>query len=270
MMHSSSTGLGTPLQRSVYELLDPSPNPPPLERVVNGTLAFLIILNVTLTVLATVPGLDTRYGPVFDTVTFVSLVVFTVEYMARLWVAPLHPGYPSGWRARVKYALTPLAVIDLLVLIALGVPNLADFAALRGLRLLKLLALMKLGRYSKALQLIGHVVRSRAEELATLVVIVTVLVLMTATALYHVENAAGTKCFESIPAAMWWAIVSLTTVGYGDCYPASALGKLLSGGTLLLGVGIVALPAGLIASGFVDALKAQQERPCCPHCGKEL
>lgn len=279
MQTTNASGRLAAWRRAIHDLLDPAPNPPLVERAFNLFLSVLILVNVAVTVLDTVPELNAAYAAEFALVTRLSFVVFLLEYLARLWVAPLQPGAPRGWRAYAHQVLTPLALIDLAVLVALVLPNLGVFAALRGLRLLKLLSLLKLGRYSNALRVVGEVIRSRADELLVLILIVAVLVLISAATLYHVESALGTKCFESIPAAMWWSIVTLTTVGYGDCYPASGLGKLFSGFILMLGVGVVALPAGLIASGFADAMRRHkeeearaegQEKARCPHCGAEL
>lgn len=256
------------LQRTLYEFLDPDPNPPPLERTFNLFLSALIVLNIAAVVLASVPGVQERYHGPLRLLEVCSLTVFGVEYLGRLYVAPLKPGAPAGWRGRLRWMLSPLGLIDLGVLLALALPGLAGLAALRSLRLLKLVSILKFGRYSGALALIGRVVASRRDELLTTVLIVFVLVLISATALYNLEG--GGKGFESIPQSMWWAVVTLCTVGYGDVYPVTPGGRLVAGFVMLLGIGIVALPAGLIASGFSEELARRRRKACCPHCGQEL
>jgi len=239
----------------------------------------LILLNVGLTVAGTVPWFAQTYGRELRLFDLFSLGVFGLEYAARLYVTPLRPGFGAGWRGYLRYALSPLPVIDLLVLVSLLAPGTSALASLRGLRLLKLLSLLKLGRSSESLQLIGRVVRQRAGELLSTVLIVLVLVFIAASVLYQIEFSAGTKGFESIPQALWWAVVTLTTTGYGDVYPATPLGKAVAGLIMLFGVGMVALPAGMIASGFAEELARlrQPSAPAgaeppqrCPHCGEDL
>lgn len=268
-----------PFQARLYAFLDPSDGMGVGERVFNAALTVLILLSVAVTVVGTLPEVQREYGPAIRLFDLLCLLVFGLEYAARLYVTPLRPGFGSGWRDYLRYALSPLPLIDLLVLVALLVPGTTALASLRGLRLLKLLSLLKLGRYSDSLQLIGRVIWQRSGELLTTVLIVLVLVFIAASLLYQVESAAGTKGYESIPHALWWAVVTLTTTGYGDVYPATPLGKVAAGMIMLFGVGMVALPAGMIASGFAEELARLREvraQPLagtpthCPHCGKSL
>lgn len=268
--------------RRLYAFLDPSDGMGAGERLFNVLLTGLILLNVAVTVVGTVPGVAREYGAAIRLFDLFSLLVFGLEYAARLYVTPLRPNFGGGGRGYLRYALSPLPLIDLLVIVALLVPGTTALASLRGLRLLKLLSLLKLGRYSDSLQLIGRVVAQRSGELLTTVLIVLVLVFIAASLLYQVESAAGTKGYESIPQALWWAVVTLTTTGYGDVYPATPLGKLAAGMIMLFGVGMVALPAGMIASGFAEELARLRTRPdappapvpaaprFCPHCGERL
>jgi voltage-gated potassium channel len=248
------------MRQWAYDLLDPDPNPPLYERVFNTFLAVLILLTVVGLILGTVPDLHDGLDPWLEALRWVSLVVFTIEYVARLWVSPLRPDASPGIRGYIEWAMSPLALIDLFVLLTIAVPELpAAFGALRAIRLLKLLSLLKLGRVSPALRLIGSVIKSRMPELRSLLLTIAVLVTIAASLLYAVESEAGTKGFESIPHAMWWAIVTLTTTGYGDVFPATAVGRMLAAVIMLLGVGIVALPAGIIASGFAEAARKKHE-----------
>lgn len=280
----SITPLQAPFRIRLYAFLDPGDGMSMGERLFNMLLALLIVSNVTVTILSTVPGVYEEYGPWIRAFDLGCAVVFGLEYAARLYVTPLRPGHEDGWRGLLRYALTPLPLIDLLVIVSLLLPGSAALASLRGLRLLKLLSLLKLGRYSDSLQLIGRVIRRRAGELFTTVLIVVVLVFIAASLLYQVESSAGTKGFESIPQALWWSVVTLTTTGYGDVYPLTTLGKVAAGMIMLFGVGMVALPAGMIASGFAEelsrlrmeeeAIREEATRETrghfCPHCGERL
>lgn len=244
------------LRQWAYDLLDPDDDPPFYERVFNLFLAALIVLTVVALIIDTVPELHPSLEPWLDVLWWISIVVFGLEYAGRIWVSPLRPGASPGARAYIEWILSPLALIDLLVLASLAFPDMPSaLGAFRAIRLLKLLSLLKLGRTSPALKLIGQVLTSRMAELKSLVLTITVLVTIAASALYAVESHAGTKGFESIPHAMWWAIVTLTTTGYGDVFPATPIGRLLAATIMLLGVGVVALPAGIIASGFAEAAR---------------
>jgi voltage-gated potassium channel len=248
------------LRRWLFDLLDPDPNPPFYERAFNAFLATLILLTVVGLILDTVPDLHPGLEIWLEMLCWVSLVVFALEYVARVWVAPLRPDSPPGIMGYISWIVSPLALIDLFVLATIAIPDLpAAFGALRALRLLKLLSLLKLGRVSPGLRLIGSVISSRMPELRSLLVTIIVLVTIAASLLYAVESEAGTKGFESIPHSMWWAIVTLTTTGYGDVFPTTAIGRGLAAIIMLLGVGIVALPAGIIANGFAEVARKKQD-----------
>jgi voltage-gated potassium channel len=247
-------------RRWAYDLLDPDDNPPFYERIFNLFLAALILITVVVVIIDTVPELHPTLEPWLETLRWISIVVFSTEYLGRVWVAPERPDAPKGFGAYIAWIFSPLALVDLLVIASLAFPELpAALGALRALRLLKLLSLLKLGRTSPALKLIGQVLQNRLPELKSLVVTILVLVTIAASLLYAIESEAGTKGFESIPHSMWWAIVTLTTTGYGDVFPATAIGRLLAAVIMLLGVGVVALPAGIIATGFAEAVRKQRE-----------
>jgi voltage-gated potassium channel len=244
----------------LYDLLEPDENPPFYERVFNLFLAVLIVLTVIGLILDTVPDLHPALEPWLLCLQWISIVVFSAEYLGRLWVAPLSPQAKPGIAGYLEFAVSPMAIIDLVVLLSLILPDMPEvLGALRGLRLLKLLTLLKLGRTSPSLRLIGQVIHSRMPELRSLVLAIVVLVTIAASMLYAVESQAGTKGFSSIPEAMWWAIVTLTTTGYGDVFPATAAGRLLAAFIMILGVGVVALPAGIIASGFAEAARKRTQ-----------
>lgn len=247
------------LRQWTYDLLEPDDNPPFYERCFNLLLGILILLTVVALILDTVPDLHPSLEPWITILQWISIVAFTAEYLGRLWVSPLAPDAKPGLRGYLEWIFSPMALIDLLVLASLAFPELPSaLGALRALRLLKLLSLLKLGRTSPALKLIGQVLKSRMPELKSLVVTIMVLVTIAASILYAVESEAGTKGFESIPSAMWWAIVTLTTTGYGDVFPVTVVGRFLAAVIMLLGVGVVALPAGIIATGFSEAVRANK------------
>ena len=205
-------------------------------------------------------------------------------------------GHPPRFRGiilgRLRFAVTPLAVIDLLAVLPFWLPVLGvDLRALRGVRLFRLFRILKIARYSRALQTFGRVFRRKAEELVLTFAFVGFLLLIASLLLYYVEHDAQPETFSSVPAAMWWGIVTLTTVGYGDVYPVTVAGRLLGGVFALSAVLLIAMPTAILGAGFVEELDARKAswaptdavagreahdedgalpKMACPHCGAPL
>ncbi|MBS1560398.1 MAG: potassium channel family protein [Bacteroidetes bacterium] len=201
-----------------------------------------------------------------------SFLVFAMEYMLRLWTCVENPAFASPLMGRLRYARTPMAIIDLLAFLP-GMVRVADLRMVRILRLFRLLRALKAVRYIAALVMIREVIRERRDELVMTLVFMLFMLVMISAVMYEVEHDAQPTAFSSIPATMWWGIASLTTMGYGDIYPITSVGKLLAGVFALLGIGVFAIPTGILASGFSDKLASlrvsrltSSER--CPTCGK--
>ncbi|WP_448519337.1 ion transporter [Rhodoflexus sp.] len=242
-------------------------------RVLNVLLLTLIIANVVAIVLESEPSIGEPYQAFFDDFELISVVIFSVEYVLRLWTANENPAYRQPFRGNLRYALHPIAIIDLLSVMPfyLAFTGL-DLRMLRILRVLRIFRIFKIVRYVKALTLITNVFKDRKEELAVSTILMFFMLLITSALMYYVENDAQPEQFASILKTMWWGIATLTTVGYGDIYPITGLGKFLGGMIAIIGVGLFALPAGLLASGFSEELsKRNKKKPhICPHCGKEI
>jgi voltage-gated potassium channel len=237
----------------------------------------LITLNVVVVILETVKRLAFSHGPVFRAFDTFSVMVFTIEYAFRLWSCTSDEQFRHPVAGRLRYAVTPLAVIDLLaiapfyVLLAVPMHHLLDLRFLRAIRLLRLFRMLKMARYSRALKTFGDVVSAKKEELLVSAFAVLILLVVASGLMYFVENAAQPDAFSSIPAAMWWGVATLTTVGYGDMYPVTPLGKFLGAVIALLGIGVFALPTGILAGAFADEItKKRAIRVLCPHCGKDF
>lgn len=236
-------------------------------------MAGLVCLNVVAIVLETVRPLHTAHQALFAAFEAGSVLVFTLDYLLRLWVCTLKAEYAAPVRGRIRYALTPLALIDLAAVLPFWLPLLgADLRFARAARLMRLLRLGKLARYSRALQMVARVLEGKKEELLTTLLVAGVLLLGASSLMYLVEREAQPEAFSSIPAAMWWGIATLTTVGFGDVYPVTPLGKALSGVIAVIGIGIIALPTGILSAGFIEEMQARSGREPhrCPHCGGEL
>ncbi|MBL9078255.1 MAG: potassium channel family protein [Planctomycetes bacterium] len=272
-----------PLRRRVHELLEADQALAPTARLVRLCLAALIVLNSVAVVLETVPSLRAAWAAWFDGFERVSVAVFTTEYLLRAWAAPETTRY-AGRAGRLRWACSPMAVLDLAAILPAFLAGIVpDLRTLRLLRLLRIVRIVRLGRYSLALQTLLQVLRTKAPDLLSLAFLLAVLLVLASTLMFYCEHEAQPRTFSSIPATMWWGIVTLTTVGYGDMAPVTDLGRLLGGAIAVLGIGMFALPAGLLGAAFVDQLgKARQERrhhgpgaasshgPTCPHCGHHL
>ena len=163
-------------------------------------------------------------------------------------------------------------MIDLIAVVPAYIPLLVaiDSRVVRGIRLLRLFRILKLSRYNRAFSHIKNVVNSKKEELVISLFAVLTLLVIASSLMYFVENKAQPESFSSIPATMWWGVATLTTVGYGDVYPITGLGKFTAGIMAILGVGLFALPAGILANGFSDTLENKKNNETCKHCGKNI
>jgi voltage-gated potassium channel len=261
------------LRARAYEILHVPRADDRTGRWINLGILALIVANVAVVIVestetaATPADLPAFYG-IFE---LVSVAVFTAEYLLRLWSGGLDPRW-HGLGGRLRLMVTPMAVVDLLAVLPFYLTWLGagavDLRVIRILRLFRLFRIFKLGRYSAAMQVVGEAVRARRGELVFALSIVVALLLIASTLMYLVENAHQPQQFASIPAAMWWGIATLTTVGYGDVVPVTGLGRALGAVIALFGIGIFALPAGILAGALNEAAAARRARAQpCPHCG---
>lgn len=248
------------LRKRTASLLEHDYHAGGLSRIVNLSLIALITLNVIAIILESVDTLFARYERAFWYFEVVSIGVFTVEYLARVWssIDLEDASDTSPVIGRIKYMFSPLALIDLLAIAPfyLSLYLAFDLRFLRGLRLLRL---FKLTRYSPALSALLDVIQKESEALLAALVVLLMLLVMSAGGIYILENELQPETFGSIPSAMWWAIVTLTTVGYGDTVPITTGGKMFAGLIGLLGIGMIALPAAIMASGFAENIRARQQ-----------
>lgn len=273
---STRLGYGSTMSASlktrVYEVLIAHPAAGQASRAVAALITVLIALNVLAVVLETVPSLHARYGGAFYAFEVFSVAVFTVEYVLRLWTCALDPRFAGPVTGRLRFAVTPMAVVDLMAVAPFYLPMVsADLRFLRATRLFRLLRVLKLGRYSESLRIFGNVLRARRADLIVALFAALLLLVFASAFMYFVERDAQPQAFSSIPATMWWGVVTLTTVGYGDVYPLTPVGRVLGAVIALFGVGLFALPAGILASGFAEEIqKKPGTRATCPHCGREI
>ncbi len=288
------------MRARTYQLLESGEDYAPFGRVIDVFLIALICLNVAAAILETVDTVYLRFGPYFGWFEFGSIAIFSVEYIARVWACVEAPGasHHRPMTTRLRYMVSPVALADLVAILPalLGTLVMLD---LRWLRLFRLLRLFKLTRYWSGLRLLADVVRQEAQVLGASMFVLLVIMLLASGLMHVVEHRAQPEAFGSIPVALWWTVITLTTVGYGDVVPVTGAGKLVAGCISLIGIAMVAMPAGILAAGFAEharrsapsrkrsaraernlrsRLKEEQETGAavdteradrhCPHCGK--
>ncbi len=239
------------LRQRVHDILEFGSESDPVERFVNVALVTLILLNVAAFAAETVPEIGQRHGASFELFNLVSVAIFTIEYVLRLWSCvelPLLQTLP-GWRARINFALRPLLLIDLIAILPFYLGFLIGID-LRILRVLRLFRFLKLARYSPALVALARVIANERRALFGALLVMMALLLFASSGMYFLERHAQPEVFSSIPSAAWWAIATLTTVGYGDVVPVTGLGRAFGGLIMIFGLGMFALPIGIIATGF--------------------
>ena len=270
---------GSGLRQRVWELLDVSEDPQCGVADwdwVDVILLVLILLNVLAVILETVQSLQLRFGTAFWAFEVFSVGVFSVEYAARIWACTADPRYRQPIIGRLRYVSSFGGVVDLLAIlpfyVSLAVPAAAlDLRILRVLRLLRFARVLKLARYSDSIVRMKRVIGARRGDLGVALAAVGVVLILASSAIYYVEVDTQPDVFTSIPAAMWWGISALTTVGYGDITPVTPLGKFLGGIIQLLGIAIFALPAGIIAAGYEEESRRNAAGPgICKSCGRPL
>lgn len=248
-----------PLRHTIHSLLDPKPPGSLGAKAVEALVVTLILTSVTAVIVETVPGMSESYGPWFYGIERGTLAVFSVEYVLRIWSCTADPSYAHPIVGRLRFALRPLLIIDLISTLPLLVTGNELPLVMRGLRMLRLLRLLKLTRYSTGLQTFGRVLRRCAPELLSTLFVMLVMLVFSSSLMFLLERDANPK-FGSIPDAMWWGIATFTTVGYGDVTPITPLGRLLGGCVAILGIAMFAIPAGVLGAAFSQELTKRNKK----------
>ncbi|MCU0467790.1 MAG: ion transporter [Arcicella sp.] len=241
--------------------------------VLNVFLTVVIFLNTLSIILHTVPSIRQDYERFFHEFEVFSVIVFSIEYLLRLWSCVENEKYKHPIKGRIKFIFSAWGLIDLLAILPFFATYFVkDLGFIRILRLLRMLRLFRVSKYFHALIVIQRVFKEKQEELVLSMVFIIFTLIISSSLVYYIEHSAQPKAFSSIPEAMWWGVNTMTTVGYGDLKPITPLGKLLGGIIAILGVSFFALPTGILASGFAEQVREQSDRRKikCPHCGKEF
>jgi voltage-gated potassium channel len=260
------------LKYKVHVLLHPELGNTRWDIFLNYFIIVLIVLNIIAVMLETIVPIHEKYKSEFDWFDRFSVFIFTIEYILRVWSCTHDPRYKHSIKGRLRYMMSFGALIDLLAFLPFYLHAIFNFdlRMLRILRLLRFLRLFRLTAYTRSAQMILNVFKFRFKELALSFVLTLFLIIIASCVMYFAEHPAQPEAFSSIPATIWWAVVTLTTTGYGDMAPITLIGKILAGLIMLTGVAFFALPAGIITAGFLDELKFLRKNKGhkCPHCGK--
>src|SRR4249919_3528245 len=241
------------LRRRVYHVLEQGPVGDRVSKSVDRFLVVLILINLIAVALESIPEYEARYGAAFAAIELFSLLVFTLEYVLRLWSAVEHgPNqHMAPMRARMKYALSPAGIIDLVAVLpfwfAVVLPS--DF---RFVLVFRMVRFFKIARYSPAMRSLLDVLYNERRALFGCLVIALGSALVAASLMHLAEGKVQPEKLGTIPEALWWAIVTIGTIGYGDVVPVTALGKLIATGTIFAGLVMMALPVGIIATAFAE------------------
>ena len=231
---------------------------------VTGLIALVIVLNIVEVILSSMKDYSSLAGDGLVFISYGFALFFTFEYILRIWVAPEapHDELISNWKKRWQYVMSPMGLIDLLsslpLLIWIFLPN-DQFSDFRILKLISMVRVFKLTRYSSSLSMLARVYSENRHTLFAAALVMIILMILSAAGIYIFERSVQPDDFGSIPSSMWWAFVTLTTVGYGDVTPITLGGKVFGSVVMVCGVGIAAMPAGIFASSFVQLVREQEQ-----------
>ena len=261
------------LKKRIFEILEIASIGDSYSRIFDIFIMTLILLNVIAVILETVESLGSRYMLFFETFEMFSVAVFSIEYLLRIWSCTIAERYNRPLMGRLRFSVTPMALIDLMAILPFYLPMIIplDLRFIRALRLFRFFRLLKMTRYSDSLKTFGNVIRAKKEELVITIFFILILLVISSSLMYFCENEAQPDVFSSIPASMWWGVATLTTVGYGDVYPITPIGKFLGAIIAILGIGMFAIPTGILGSGFIEEIQKKEKKSnICPHCGKDI
>ncbi|MGN0462492.1 MAG: ion transporter [Ruminococcus sp.] len=273
------------VKSKTFEIIESGKTLP--SRIINITIVILIFLTI-ITVVANTFDISNAWRILFSRFELVSTIIFTIEYILRVWTSDLLYPQLSPMRARIKYIFSFMAIVDLIAILPLYLLFFIkiDLQALRTLRALRLLRIIKINRYTTALKTITQVFKNKANQLISSMVVVGLLMIIASVLMYNFESEAQPDKFSNAFDSLWWAMSALTTVGYGDVYPITVPGKVLGIVIAFIGIGMVAVPTGIITAGFSEVLhnkkykspnksnepnkEEKDEKKYCPYCGHKI
>ena len=273
------------IKKYIYEIIQPAEKGSFVSKIFDLFIMFLVLCCVASVFIMTFPVSD-KMITLMSRIEKYSLIIFTAEYLLRIWTANyLYPN-DGKIKSRLKYVTSGMAIIDLISILPFFLPMLLpiNLVGIRAFRLVRLLRIFKLNRYSDALSAIGQVFRKKSKEIFVSIFFVFILLVVSSLLIYYAEHDAQPEQFANAFSGLWWAVATLTTVGYGDIYPVTVCGRIMGAIIAIMGIGMVAVPTGILSAGFVEILenknsskqesseekRVDDDKKFCPHCGKKL
>ncbi len=254
----ANTGVSTAIRARLFRAIEPTARLEPGLSALNWALVLLIVAATIVAILQTEPMVIAGREMLFGAIELGFAAIFAVEYLVRFWVAAERPGL-ADWRKRMRFVFSLSGLLDLAIILVTVAPFVTmNLMVLRLVRLLRIMRLAKLGRMSDAIRRVSTAVAARKFELLFTMGLAGAVLIFGATALHFLEGELQPDKFGSIPRAMWWSVVTLTTIGYGDVYPITVSGKIVASVVAVAGVGLIAMPTGILAAAFTDAVQRNQ------------
>jgi voltage-gated potassium channel len=263
------------IKTQLYRLVEKGSHGKRINRYFDYFIMSLILMSVIAIILESIPEINAEHHKLLRGFNLFSIFIFSIEYLMRLYISDLTHPSSSRLKSGLKFIFSTYGLIDLFAILPFYLPILItiDLRFIRALRLTRFLRVLKVNRYNDSLNLIWAVIKEKKSELAVTGFIAFLILLLASFIMYHIEGDIQPDKFPNILATFWWAIGTMTTIGYGDVYPVTGLGKLISGMIAIIGIGLVALPTGIISSGFMSKIKPDKQNlndKTCPHCGKKI
>jgi voltage-gated potassium channel len=263
------------IKGKIYRLVEKGAHGSKINLLFDYFIIILIILNVAAIALDTLTGLSESLRAVLRNFELVSIGIFTIEFILRIYVSDITHPAKSKMASAAKFIFSPFGIIDLLAILPFYIPFIikVDLRFLRLIRLIRFFRVLKISRYNSTLKLIREVLKEKRAELGMTFFVAGLFLLVSGFVMFSVENPVQPDKFPNIFTSILWAVANLTTAGYGDIYPITTLGEIISGIVAILGIGLIALPTGIISAGFIEKInhsKIEKKTINCPHCGKEI
>jgi voltage-gated potassium channel len=251
------------LEKTLYYIVDEHDESNRLSKAFNYFLMALIVLSVGEMALETDKSIYEPYKQYFDIFDFFTVMVFSVEYIIRIMTSHLDPEYrgKTRWESIRSYIFSFAGIIDLVSILPFFWDfNKLDLRELRMLRLLRFLRVFKITRYNSSMKLVGDVIKDKSSEIGVIMGLIIIIMIIASFMMFYAEQQAQPDVFTNVLDCLWWAVVTMTTIGYGDVYPVTVLGKVVGSVMALLGIGLVAMPTGIISAGFLEKVNERNEK----------
>ena len=257
-MSQDSSKTQKTIKLRIMEILDPATDGDKASQICTNFIVFLVLANIVAVILESVPRFRNEYGFWFDQFELYCIILFTIEYFLRVWSGGAR--YPHDkWKGIREYGLGFHGLVDLAATLPYYLQFIFPGADLRALRVLRMIRIFKLSAYNSALEDLINAIKEEKKSFISALYILAIAIVLSSSLMYYAENEAQPDKFSSIPASMYWSIISLTTVGYGDVSPITPIGKLLGTLTAVIGVFVVAIVTGIVAAAFASQQQRRKE-----------